>query len=94
MRPEFAPFQLELRAVAVKQLGKLSDLDAERIQGALERMAELGIGDIKDVGDDYPGKFRLRVGKLRIYFDFDDGIIDVKALEKRGEAYKRRSRNK
>ena len=66
MRPEFAPFRLELRTVAVKQLGKLSDLDAERIQGALERMAELGIGDIKDVGDDYPGKFRLRVRKLRI----------------------------
>ena len=94
MRPEFAPFQLELRATAVKQLGKLSDLDAERINHALERMAELGIGDIKDVGDDYPGKFRLRVGKLRIYFDLNDKIIDIKALEKRGEAYKRRSRNK
>jgi mRNA-degrading endonuclease RelE of RelBE toxin-antitoxin system len=94
MRPEVAPYQLELRRSVQKQLNHLSDEDANRIAESLERMAELGIGDVKDIGDDYTGRYRLRVGDWRVYFNLDGSIIDVILLEKRGEAYKKRSRNK
>jgi mRNA-degrading endonuclease RelE of RelBE toxin-antitoxin system len=94
MRPEVAPYQLEFRRSVQKQMDRLSDEDANRIAESLERMAELGIGDVKDIGGDYTGRYRLRVGHWRIYFNLDGKMIDVTLLEKRGEAYKKRSRNK
>jgi mRNA-degrading endonuclease RelE of RelBE toxin-antitoxin system len=94
VRPEFAPYTVEIRRSLEKQLEQISDQDAMRIADALERLGILGMGDVKDVGQDYPGRYRLRVGNLRIYFDVVGRIIVAVALEKRGEAYKRRSRNR
>jgi mRNA-degrading endonuclease RelE of RelBE toxin-antitoxin system len=94
MRPELAPYVVEIRRSAQKQLDRLSDEDASRIEEALLRMAELGIGDVKDIGDDYAGRYRMRVGSWRVYFNLDGNVIDVALFEKRGEAYKRRARNK
>jgi mRNA-degrading endonuclease RelE of RelBE toxin-antitoxin system len=94
MRRELAPYLVEIRKGAQKQLDRLSDEDTTRIVEALFRMAELGIGDVKDIGDDYAGNYRMRVGSWRIYFNLDGNIIDVALLEKRGKAYTRRSRNK
>ncbi len=94
MRPEIAPYQLEIRRSVQKQLNHMSDEDAVRLVESLERMAQLGIGDVKDIGDAYTGRYRLRVGDWRVYFNLDGRIIDVTLLEKRGEAYKKRSRNK
>jgi mRNA-degrading endonuclease RelE of RelBE toxin-antitoxin system len=94
VRPEFAPYTVEIRRGLEKQLDQVSDQDALRIVEALERLGIFGIGDVKDVGQDYPGRYRLRVGHWRIYFNVTSRTIDAVALEKRGEAYKRRSRNK
>jgi mRNA-degrading endonuclease RelE of RelBE toxin-antitoxin system len=94
VRPELAPYELALGKTFQKQLSHLSDQDAERVAVALQRLSLEGIGDIKDVGDDMSGAFRLRVGSLRILFDVEERKILVRVLEKRGEAYKRRSRNK
>jgi mRNA interferase RelE/StbE len=94
MRPEVAPYQIDIRRTAQKQLDRLSDEDADRIAESLQRMAQLGIGDVKDIGDDYAGRYRLRVGDWRVYFNLEGNIIEVILLEKRGEAYKKRSRNK
>ena len=93
MRPDTAPYLVEVRRGAQKQLARLSDEDANRIVEALFRMAELGIGDVKDIGADYAGKYRLRVGNWRIFFNLDGNVIDVTRLKKRGEAYRLRSRN-
>ena len=57
-------------------------------------LALSALGDVVGVGDNLPGVFRLRVGNLRVYFDVEDQTIKVRALEKRGEAYKRKSRNR
>jgi mRNA-degrading endonuclease RelE of RelBE toxin-antitoxin system len=92
--PEFAPFTLEIRRNVEKQLDKLSDQDTLRIVEALDRLALLGMGDIKDIGEDYPCRYRFRIGGWRIYFNLDRQVIDVVAIEKRGEAYKKRSRNR
>ena len=94
MRPEFAPYTLEIRRSVEKQFDKLSDQDTLRIIEALDRLALLGMGDIKDIGEDYPGRYRFRVGSWRVYFNLDEQVIDVVALEKRGEEYKKRSRNR
>ena len=94
MRPEFAPYTLEIRRNVEKQFDKLSDQDVLRIVEALDRLALLGMGDIKDIGEDYPGRYRFRVGSWRVYFNLDGQVIDVVAIEKRGEAYKKRSRNR
>ncbi len=94
IRPELTPYELGLSKAFQKQLAHLSDQDAERVSLALQRLALEGLGDVKDVGDDMNGAFRLRVGSLRIFLDTEGRRIMVRVLEKRGEAYKRRSRNK
>jgi mRNA-degrading endonuclease RelE of RelBE toxin-antitoxin system len=94
VRPEFAPYEFMLAKAFQKQLDRLSNQDLERIGDALQRLSLEGLGDIKDVGDDMAGAFRLRVGAWRILFDVEERTIFVRVLEKRGEAYKRRSRNK
>ncbi len=94
VRPEFAPYELALGKPFQKQLAHLSDQDATRVAVALQRLSLEGLGDIKNVGDDMAGAFRLRVGSLRILFDLEAKRILVRSMEKRGEAYKKRSRNK
>jgi mRNA-degrading endonuclease RelE of RelBE toxin-antitoxin system len=92
VRPEFAPYQIFLGKAFQKQFDQLSDSSIRRVATALEKLALEGRGDIKNVGDDLPGAFRLRVGGLRIFFDVQGDSIFVRVLEKRGEAYKGRSR--
>ena len=94
VRPEFAPYQLVFAKAFQKQFKHLSDQNAERVAAALQRLSLEGLGDVSDVGDDMAGAFRLRVGALRILFDVEKNQIFIRVLEKRGEAYKRRSRNK
>jgi mRNA-degrading endonuclease RelE of RelBE toxin-antitoxin system len=94
VRVELAPLSLEIDRPARKQIAKLSVQNAERLLLALENMALTGEGDVKDVGNDFPGDFRLRVGDLRVYFNVEGRTIRVRAIEKRGEAYKRKSRNR
>ncbi len=52
------------------------------------------IGDVNFLGNGYAGEYRLRVGDLRIFFDvvLPQRIIRVASLEKRGEAYKKKSK--
>jgi mRNA-degrading endonuclease RelE of RelBE toxin-antitoxin system len=94
VRPELVPYELALSKSFQKQFAHLSDQDATRVAGALQRLSLEGLGDVKDVGDDMAGAFRLRVGSLRILFDVQAQRILVQSMEKRGEAFKKRSRNK
>jgi mRNA-degrading endonuclease RelE of RelBE toxin-antitoxin system len=94
VRPEFAPYTVITSTIFDKQLGKLSSENAIRVLNALEALGLTAVGDIVNVGAHLPGAFRLRVGDLRVYFDVENQMIVVNMLEKRGEAYKRKSRNR
>jgi mRNA-degrading endonuclease RelE of RelBE toxin-antitoxin system len=96
IRPELAPYRLELSRNARKELEQLSAENAERVAAALVALCESGTGDIKDLGEGYIGAYSLRVGSLRVYLDvvLPERTITVVGLEKRGEAYRRKSRKR
>lgn len=94
VRPELTPYAVITNRVVNKQLGQLSSENEIRVLEALENLALSAVGDVVNVGDNLPGAFRLRVGDLRIYFDVEEQTIKVRLLEKRGEAYKKKSRNR
>jgi len=61
---------------------------AMRIFTAIQRFAESGAGDIKELKGQ-AGEFRLRVGDYRIRFTNDaDGTIRIHAVRHRREAYR------
>ena len=62
--------------------------DAQRIIRALEGFAATGLGDVKALKGALKGRYRLRVGKWRIFFSLDQpGSIVVTDVDNRGQAY-------
>jgi mRNA-degrading endonuclease RelE of RelBE toxin-antitoxin system len=62
--------------------------DAQRITRALEGFAATGLGDVKALKGALKGRYRLRVGKWRIFFSLDQpGSIVVTDVDNRGQAY-------
>jgi mRNA-degrading endonuclease RelE of RelBE toxin-antitoxin system len=94
VRPELTPYTIITNRVVNKQLGQLSSENEIRVLEALENLALSAVGDVVNVGNNLPGTFQLRVGDLRIYFDVEEQTIKVRLLEKRGEAYRRKFRNR
>jgi mRNA interferase RelE/StbE len=62
--------------------------EAQRIIRALEGFAATGLGDVKVLKGALKGRYRLRVGKWRIFFSLDppDSIV-VTDVDNRGQAY-------
>lgn len=78
---------VELSPKAGKYLSKLDKDIKERIKAALRKLEkEPPEGDIKSM----TGKdgYRLRIGKYRALFDFEDGRIIVHEIGLRGQIYK------
>jgi mRNA-degrading endonuclease RelE of RelBE toxin-antitoxin system len=62
--------------------------DADRVIRALEGFAAAGLGDVKALKGALKGRYRLRVGKWRIFFSLDQpGSIVVTDVDNRGQAY-------
>jgi mRNA-degrading endonuclease RelE of RelBE toxin-antitoxin system len=62
--------------------------DAERIVRALEGFAAAGLGDVKALKGALKGRYRLRVGKWRVFFSLDQsGGVLVADVDNRGQAY-------
>ena len=61
--------------------------DRERVLNAVDRFAASGVGDIRALGGPWHGRFRLRVGRWRVIFRQDDGIVVLRVLHRR-EAYR------
>jgi mRNA interferase RelE/StbE len=94
IRNDLTPYSIEYHRRAEKVIDSLSNENAERVLVALQQLALTAIGDIVFLGDGYQGEYRLRVGNLRIFFDvvLPERIIFVADLEKRGQAYKKKSK--
>ena len=62
--------------------------DAQRIIRALDGFAATGLGDVKALKGALKGRYRLRVGKWRIFFSLDQpATIVVTDVDNRGQAY-------
>lgn len=62
--------------------------DAQRIIRAREGFAATGFGDVKSLKGALKGRYRLRVGKSRIFFSLDQpGSIVVTDVDNRGQVY-------
>jgi mRNA interferase RelE/StbE len=94
VRIELVPYQIEYSRTARKKLEKLSSQNLERILEGVERLAEQALGDIEKLGSGYVAPFRLRIGDFRLYFDtrLEPPILFIADIEKRGEAYGKKSR--
>ena len=79
---------LVYRPAAERALNRMDRSDAERIIRALETFAAAGYGDVKALKGALKGRYRLRVGKWRIFFTLDQpGSIIVTDVDNRGQAY-------
>ena len=78
---------MQIRPPALKALSRLSRPDRERIRAAIDRLPE---GDVRPL-QGASGLWRLRVGDWRIRYRRDDTerIVDVTAVDPRGDAYKK-----
>ena len=76
------------KPAAQRELSRLDRSDAERVVAALEAFAATGRGDIKALKGALKGRYRLRVGKWRVFFSFEQpASIVVSDIDNRGQAY-------
>ena len=78
---------LVYRPAAQKALKRLDQLDAARVVQSLEHFALVGRGDVKALKGEFKGQYRLRVGKLRVFFRFEEPNVVVLDIDNRGESY-------
>jgi mRNA interferase RelE/StbE len=79
---------LVYKPAAQRELAHMDRSDATRIINALEAFAADGRGDVKALKGALKGRYRLRVGKWRIFFTLDQpGSIIVTDVDNRGQAY-------
>lgn len=90
--PERTPFVLVLEKRALKALKPLSTQDEARVWDALLRLCAEGIGDIGQLQNEPTGSLRLRVGDMRIFLFLEGHSLTLVDLERRGQAYKTKSR--
>ena len=76
------------KPAAQRELAHMDRSDAGRIVRALETFAASGLGDVKALKGALKGRFRLRIGKCRVFFTFDQpDSITVTDVDNRGQAY-------
>ena len=72
---------------AVKDMENLPHKDRERVMDAVDRFAASGVGDVRALGGQWRGRFRLRSGAWRVIFRMESGIVVIRVLHRR-EAYR------
>jgi mRNA interferase RelE/StbE len=83
-----------LHRTAQKYLGRLNQTDRDRIKSALKDLEkEPPKGDIRPY-EGNPGIWRLKVGGYRILYKIEDDVILATHIEPRGQAYKKKTKNK
>jgi mRNA-degrading endonuclease RelE of RelBE toxin-antitoxin system len=53
----------------------------------MERFASSGDGDVRPLRGEFRGSYRLRIGKWRVYFVFENTQLVAYQIDNRGEAY-------
>ena len=70
-------------------LAKLAKRDADRIQDAVTRFAKDRHGDVQRVRRAQSASYRLRAGRFRVIFEWEEGGIRVHRVHHRREAYRK-----
>jgi mRNA-degrading endonuclease RelE of RelBE toxin-antitoxin system len=79
---------LVYRPSAQRELAGMQRSDAARIVRALEQFASTGSGDVKALKGALRGRYRLRVGKWRVFFALEQpATVVVIDVDNRGQAY-------
>ena len=79
---------LVYKPAAQRELAHMDRADAARILHALEAFAAAGLGDVKALKGALKGRYRLRIGKWRVFFSLDQpGNVVVADVDNRGQAY-------
>jgi mRNA-degrading endonuclease RelE of RelBE toxin-antitoxin system len=79
---------LVYKPAAQRELAHMDRSDAKRIIHALEAFAADGRGDIKARKGPLKGRYRLRIGKWRVFFSLgQSGNVVVADVDNRGQAY-------
>ena len=83
-----------LHHTAKKYFDRLNQSDRKRIKEALQDLEkEPPEGDIRPY-EGNPGVWRLKVGGYRVLYKIEDDIILATHIEPRGQAYKKKTKNK
>ena len=72
---------------AAKDMEDLPLDDRKRVLNAVDRFAASGVGDVRALGGQWRGRFRLQVGNRRVIFRQENDIVVVRVLHRR-EAYR------
>lgn len=78
---------LEWSPRARKDLRKLPEQESRRIIQAVNRLLEIGHGDVRPLKGFDPPRSRLRVGDYRAIFREDEGTLLVLRVRHRRDAY-------
>jgi mRNA interferase RelE/StbE len=83
------PHRVAYKAQADRDLARLGRALADRIMAAIDRYAETGHGDVKEL-QGRTDQWRLRVGDWRVIFTLDHGnlLVIVLRVVPRGNAYR------
>ncbi len=81
------PYRIVWLDEAKTDIRRLDRPNAMRIFEVILRFARTGSGDVKTLHGDLAGAFRLRAGKYRVLFTFDDGAMQIFPVDNRSEAY-------
>jgi mRNA-degrading endonuclease RelE of RelBE toxin-antitoxin system len=74
---------------AEKDLAGLEVVKARRVLAGVERFASSGVGDVKQLQGELAGTLRLRVGDLRVVFEWTvTSEIRVVRIVDRKDAYR------
>ena len=79
--------RIVLSKTSLKHLAKLEEATRSKIVTAVEGLPDKG--DIKKMrGPGPPNTYRLRVGRYRVLFLWEDDVIRVVDIDTRGDIYK------
>ena len=79
---------LVYKPAAQRELAHMDRSEAARMVRALEEFAADGRGDVKALNGALKGRYRLRIGKWRVFFRLDQpGNVVVIDVDNRGQAY-------
>jgi mRNA interferase RelE/StbE len=81
-------YEVELKPRARKDLRRIAKPDAARVIGALEKLEEDLVGDVKRLTASTP-EYRLRVGDYRVLFEIErTNRVVVYRVRHRRESYR------
>jgi hypothetical protein len=89
IKPEFAPYRLEIEPDAIEDLAAFSAEDAEQNMQVLVRIAETGVGNVKWL-EGYK-LVRLKTPPARALADVENGVITVVLIETRDKVYSKKT---